>query len=244
MRSDMRNVGRPALLAADLRRLAVRLEALGYPVAQAEATGGIHALLVDRGAGRAAILPAGFASLPEGELERTTQALRGLAPSRKLTLLASGPAPGPSARQRLRSAGIELALYEPLDTAVLRFQVNRALIPSAPPKRRAQRAPIDAQIAVRWRLRTRPARVYAMSASGAFILADEPLPPGRRLTLEVPVGRLHPRTRARVVLSNPAADPLHPDLPAGMAVCFEDLDSAYAAVIQRLVEERLAALAV
>ena len=52
------------------------------------------------------------------------------------------------------------------------------------------------------------------------------------------------RTRARVVLSNPAAEPAHPDLPPGMAVVFEDLDHAYAAVIQRLVEERLAALAV
>jgi len=83
-----------------------------------------------------------------------------------------------------------------------------------------------------------------MSASGAFILADEPLKEGRRLALEVPVGRLQPRTHARVVLANPAAEPVHPDLPAGMAVIFEDLDHAYAAVIQRLVEERLAALAV
>lgn len=240
----MTNRSSPALLAADLRRLAVRLEGLGYPVARAEAASGAHALLLDRGAGRAAILPAGFASLPEGELERTTQALRGLAPSRKLTLLAWGPVPGPTARQRLRNAGIELALYEPLEAAVLRFQVNRALAPTAPPKRRAQRAPIDAEIAMRWRLRTRSARVYAMSASGAFILADEPLKQGRRLALEVPVGRLHPRTHARVVLSNPAAEPSHPDLPPGMAVVFEDLDHAYAAVIQRLVEERLAALAV
>jgi len=155
----MTQASSPKLLAADLRRLAVRLEGLGYPVTRAEAASGVHALFVDRGAGRAAILPTGFTSLPEGELERTTRALRDLAPSRKLTLLAWGPAPGPSARQRLRSAGIELALYEPLDAGVLRFQVNRALAPSAPPKRRALRAPIDAEVAVRWRLRTRSARV-------------------------------------------------------------------------------------
>jgi hypothetical protein len=240
----MTNGSRPSLLAADLRRLAVRLEGLGYPVTRAEAASGANALIVDRGAGRAAILPTAFTSLPEGELERTTRALRGLAPSRKLTLLAWGPAPGPTARQRLRSAGIELALYEPLDAAVLRFQVNRALAPSTVPRRRAQRAPLDAPVAMRWRLRTRPGRVYSMSASGAFILADEPLKEGRRLALEVPVGRLQPRTQARVVLANPAAEPVHPDLPAGMAVVFEDLDDAYAAVIQRLVEERLAALAV
>lgn len=240
----MANLGRPALLSADLRRLAVRLEGLGYPVVHAEAAEGAPALFVDRGAGRAGILPAGLAEVPSGALEDTTRALCGLAPSRKLTLLAWGPAPGPSGRQRLREAGIELALFEPLDTTVLRFQVNRALTPAAAPKRRAARAPIDADVALRFRLRTRSARVYAMSASGAYILADQPLRAGRKLTLEVPVGRLHPRTRARVVLANPAAGRAHPDLPPGMAVAFEEIDHAYAAVIQRLVDERLAALAV
>jgi hypothetical protein len=83
-----------------------------------------------------------------------------------------------------------------------------------------------------------------MSASGAFILCDEPLRPGRRLQLEVPIGPLRPRTQARVVLANPPAERVHADLPPGMAVAFEGLDGASAAVIHRLVEERLAALMV
>jgi hypothetical protein len=236
--------GRPQLLSADLRRLAMRLETMGYPVAHAEAAKGAHALFIDRGAGRAAILPAGLADLPSSALEDTTRALHGLAPSRKLTILAWGAQPGPSARQRLREAGVELALFEPIENGVLRFQVNRALTPATAARRRALRAPIEAPVEMRFRLRTQSARVYSMSASGAYILADEPLRAGRKLTLEVPVGRLHPRTRARVVLANPAADRAHPDLPAGMAVAFEEIDHAYAAVIQRLVEERLAALAV
>jgi hypothetical protein len=240
----MNAVVRPALFAADFRRLGMRLESMGYPVAHAEASRGTPALFVDRGAGRAAILPAGLADLSGSVLEDTAKALAGLAPSRKLTLLAWGPAPGPSARQRLREAGVELALFEPIDTAVLRFQVNRALTPPSAARRRALRAPIEAPVELRFRLRTRSARVYSMSASGAYILEDEPLRAGRKLTLEVPVGRLHPRTRARVVLANPAADRAHPDLPPGMAVAFEEIDHAYAAVIQRLVEERLAALAV
>jgi hypothetical protein len=245
MKLPVTDVRHPALLAADLRRFALRVEGLGYPVAQLEVAGGAHALLVDRGgACRAAILPAGYAALAEGELESTTRALRGLAPSRRLTLLAWGPPPGPTARRRLRDAGIELALYEPLEPGVLRFQVNRALGPGGRPSRRALRAPLEGEVAVRWRFRTRPARVYSMSASGAFILCDEPLRPGRRLQLEVPVGRLRPRTQARVVLSNPPAERIHADLPPGMAVAFESLDGASAAVIHRLVEERLATLAV
>jgi hypothetical protein len=245
MRPDVLEAGMPALLAADLRRLAVRLEGLGYSVAEVEAAGGGRSLLIDRGAaGRAAIIPAGLAGLEDGELQRTTRALRGLAPSRRLTLLAWGPAPGPTARRQLRDAGVELALYEPLETAVLRFQVNRALTPHEPPLRRAQRAPLGGEIAMRWRLRTRAARVYTLSSSGAFVLSDEPLRPGRKLVLEVPVGRLQPRARARVVLANPPGGTSHPDLPPGMAIAFDDLDAACAAVIQRLVEERLAALAV
>ena len=60
----------------------------------------------------------------------------------------------------------------------------------------------------------------------------------------MPVGRLQPRARARVVLANLPGEPEHRDLPVGMAIAFDELDAASAAVIHRLVEERLAALAV
>src|SRR5215468_2325997 len=136
----MTEVGIPALLAADLRRLADRLYDMGYPVTQVEVAGGAFALMVDRGAGRAAILPSGLAALGDGELERTARALRGLAPSRPMTLLAWGAAPGPTGRTRLRATGVDLALYEPLLDDVLRFQVNRALAPFATAPRSALRA--------------------------------------------------------------------------------------------------------
>ncbi len=238
-------LGRHAVLAAGLRRLAARIDALGYPTADLELASGSCALLVDRGgAGRGAVLHAGLATLPGGVLESTIEALRRLAPSRPLTLLAYGTTPELSARRRLRQAGIDLALYEPLELGVLHFQVNRALAPSEPARRLAPRAPLETEVAVRGWLGARPARVYSMSSRGAFLLTDEPFRPGRRLVVEVPAGRLRPRARARVVLSNPAGRPTHAELPPGMAVAFQDLDDASAAVIQRLVLERLAALAV
>jgi PilZ domain len=244
MRLPMDDVARPALWAADLRRLGARLEHFGYPVAEV-ASDGLYSLLVDRGSGsRAAIVHAALAAAGDTSLEAATGRLRALAPSRRLTLLAWGKPPSPSGRRRLGEAGVELNLYEPLGEAVLRFQVNRALAPHPAPKRRAPRAPVEIEIALRARLRTRSARVYSLSASGAYVLTDEPLRPGRRMTLEVPVAPLRPRARARVVLSNPPAGPTSLELPPGMALAFEDMDAASAAVINRLVEERLATLAV
>ena len=239
---DMLAPGTRARLAADLSQLAARLDAGGYPVAEVGIATGECALVVDRGGDqRAAIVPTAVAALDGFDLAGAIRTLRALAPSRKLTLLAWGSPPEVSGRRRLRTAGVELALYEPLDAAVLQFQVNRALAPPGAP-RKARRAPVDREIALRWRLRTRPARVYTLSSQGAFILTEEPLRPGRRLQLEVPVGTFHPRARARVVMANPPGERGRPDLPPGMAVAFQELDAPSAAVIERLVGERLAAL--
>jgi hypothetical protein len=86
--------------------------------------------------------------------------------------------------------------------------------------------------------------VYTLSARGAFLLTDRPLAPGRRLLLELPVGLVRARARARVVMANPPGSSADPALPPGMAVAFEALDAPSAAVINRLVDERLAGLAV
>jgi hypothetical protein len=233
-----------ASLAADLGQLATRIEAHGYPVAEVAAATGACALVVDRGGDqRAAILPTAIAGSDGIDLTGAIRTLRALAPSRRLTLLAWGAPPEVSGRRRLRTAGVELALFEPLDAAVLLFQLNRALAPTDAP-RKARRAPVDREVAMRWRLRTRSARVYTLSSQGAFILTEEPLRPGRRLHLEVPVGTFHPRARARVVMANPPGERGRPDLPPGMAVAFQSLDAPSAAVIERLVGERLDSLAV
>ena len=230
------------LFGADLTPLATRLDAHGYPVAEVEAATGARALVVDRGGDRrAAILPTAVAASEGIDLLGAIRTLQSLAASRKLTLLAWGSPPEVSGRRRLRTAGVELALYEPLDTAVLHFQLNRALAPWDAP-RRARRAPVDREIAVRRHLRTRPARLYTLSSQGAFILSEKPLRTGRRLELEFPVGTFHPRARARVVMANPPGELGRPDLPSGIAVAFQDMDAPSAAVIERLVAERLAAL--
>lgn len=226
----------------NLGPLARRLEAHGYPVAEVEAATGACALVVDRGGDqRAAILATAIAGSDWVDLVGAVHTLQSLAPSRTLTLLAWGSPPEVSGRRRLRTAGVQLALFEPLDDALLQFQLNRALAPCDAP-RRSRRAPVDREIVVRRHLRGRPARMYTLSSQGAFILSDRPLRPGRRLELEFRVGTFHPRARARVVMANPPGEARRPDLPPGIAVAFQGLDAPSAAVIERLVGERLAAL--
>jgi hypothetical protein len=225
--------------------LARRLEALGYPVAELETRQGTRVLLVDRGgSGRAAVLPSALAGHAGDLLEDMVSTLRSLAPSRPLVPLAFGAPPDNAARLRLRNAGIELALREPLDAHVLRFQVNRALAAGPLPARLARRAPVEREVEVHRRLRCRSVPVYTLSVRGAFLLTDRPLAPGRRLLLELPVGLVRARARARVVMANPPGSSADPALPPGMAVAFEALDAPSAAVINRLVDERLAGLAV
>jgi hypothetical protein len=228
-------------LADGLLRLERALEALGYPVVRVESADGGRALLIDRGdAQRAAIVGAQIA---ERDAVAEVSRLRDLAPSRPLAVLAFGPRPDLPGCQRLRDAGVTLWLDEPMAPHVLRFQINRALGPGEAAPRSALRAPVDLSVAVSSRLQTRQKQIYTLSARGAFLLSDRPLPAGRRVALELPVGMLRPRTRARVVLSNPPGRRAHPGLPSGMAVSFLGLDAPAAAVIDRLVAERLAALA-
>jgi hypothetical protein len=234
--------GARRFFGANLGPLARRLEAHGYPVAEVEAASGACALVVDRGGDqRAAILPTAIAGSDWIDLVGAVRTLQSLATSRTLTLLAWGTPPEVSGRRRLRTAGVQLALFEPLDDAVLQFQLNRALAPCDAP-RRSRRAPVDREIFVRRHLRGRTARMYTLSSQGAFILTDRPLRPGRRLEIELPVGTFHPRARARIVMANLPGEKQRPDLPPGNAVKFQNLDAPSAAVIERLVAERLAEL--
>jgi hypothetical protein len=224
-----------------LLRLERALEDQGYPVVRAEPVGGARALLIDRGdARRAALVSCAIAERdPAAEIAR----LRALAPSRPLAVIACGPRPDAIGTERLRAAGVTLWLEEPADAQVLRFQMNRALGPEESQPRGALRAPLGLEVSVRSWLKTQEQRLYTLSAAGAYLLCDRPLRAGRRVALEFPVGMLRPRTRARVVLANPPGAGKHPGLPPGMALSFFGLDAPAAAVIDRLVAERLAALA-
>jgi len=237
-------IGGPEVAARALARLAGRLDALGYPVAEVESAAGLPALWLDRGA---ANRPAAVLStrLEEGAFDDALDVICRLAARRPLSLLVYGPELKAPRRLRLREADVALALFESFDPSALRFQVNRALAPVAAPPRAAVRAPIEMEVFLRVGMRTRPVRVYTLSSCGAFLLMDRPLRPGRRVELEVPAGGSHrPRAVGRVTFVNPAHAPAYPELPPGVALRFDKVDAIAACAIDHLVEKRLAALAV
>jgi hypothetical protein len=238
------DTGRPEAAARALARLAGRLDALGYPVAEVESAAGLPALWLDRGA---ANRPAAVLStrLEPDAFDAARDVVCNLAARRPLSLLVYGPAAKAPERMRLRESDVALALFESFDPNALRFQVNRALAPLAAPARGAARAPIEMEVFLSVGLRTRPVRVYTLSSRGAFLLMDRPLRPGRRAALEVPVGGAHhPRALGRVTFVNPANAPSHPELPPGVALRFDKVDAIAACAIDHLVEKRLAALMV
>ncbi len=226
----------------ELRGLAQRLWDLGYPAAEVETGGGVPAVLVDRGSGRrAAVVPV---EVPVRCLRRALASLAALSPERPLVPIAWGAPPRTGKRRSLRGAGLELALYEPLDPSVLRFQLNRALAGTPGEARRTPRAPVDWLVELRAGWSWQPARVYTLSSAGAYLATEKPLRPGRRLALEIPLGLDRSRTRAQVVLANSGDARRHPDLPPGMAVSFRRIDDAAVVAIERFVGTRLASLAV
>jgi len=237
------HIGGPEAAARALARLAGRLDALGYPVAEVESAAGLPALWLDRGAENrpAAVLST---RLEVEEFDAALDVMCRLSARRPLSLLVYGPALKHPERLRLREADVALALFESFDPSALRFQVNRALGPLAPPPRAAARAPIEMEVFLRTGLRTRPVRVYTLSSRGAFLLMDRPLRPGRRAELEVPAGGFHrPRAVGRVTFANAAHAPAQPGLPPGVALRFDKVDAIAACAIDHLVAKRLAALA-
>ena len=110
------------------------------------------------------------------DLSLALQGFRELVPERELSVLVGGPRPGASECQRLREAGAELGLFDPLDDHTLRFQLNRAAAgrTAGSAERRALRVPTDWPVRVRMGGREKPARVYCVSSTGAFLATSRP----------------------------------------------------------------------
>jgi hypothetical protein len=212
-------------------------------VVRAKTTEEAHATLLDpRHAVGALVIPP---DLPAFDLRGALSALRRLSPQRRLRCVATGLRPGPERRCELADAGTDLAAWEPIDAHALRFQMNRALRVSAavPPPRSALRAPVAWRAQIRQGRRCREARVYTISATGAFLATPRPAPRGAGLVLELPLPNGFQQVASRVVMTNVPGNLRTPRLPIGMAVCFERPGLDVEAALQLHAEERLRALA-
>src|SRR5574338_693280 len=231
--------------APEMELLRTRAARLGYRVVPAKTPDQAHALLRVGGTRIGAVIVP--SELPVVDLRAALDALRRLVPAHELAWIAAGRDPGAAGRERLRLAGIHLALFDPVDSHTLRFQLNRALagrrLSSA--HRRTVRAPADRPVAVRVAGRRKEGRLYSVSASGGFVALDQPSLARSRVGLEFALpdfGRMD--VQARVVMTNVPGNLPRPSLPWGMGVQFEDVDAAASVALLVYAQERFRTLAV
>lgn len=225
-----------------MRRLSTRLRRMGYEVVPCKTPDHAERVLQARGSSiGATVLPV---DLPTFDLGAALRFMRRLEPSGELTFVATGHRPDREARRLLRNAGVELALWEPVDEHALRFQVNRALASSriVLGDRANLRAPADWPVAIWSGARRKPARIYSLSANGAYLSTWRPSVPGARLGIDLPMATGPVRLGARVVMTNVPGHFIRNTLPVGMGVCFEELPRDIETALLSWANDRLATL--
>lgn len=241
----MRSAGTILLVDAGrepMHVLATRIQRLGFRAVRAKTAEEAQQLLLDhRFAFGAAVVPP---DLPVADLRRSLDAYREMTRYGELPFVAAGGRPSREERITLRNAGVDLGVFEPIDAHALRFQLNRAIALTHPIRRERSslRAPATWEVSWRRRGRRDEARVYSVSAKGAFLATRAPALRGVELKLELPVDRHTVRTRARVVMTNVPGNLERANLPPGMGVCFEPLGDRGAAAMELYARGRLGRL--
>ena len=238
---------RPSLLIVDvgqepLGQLAMRLAQLGFHALRAKTAEQAFETLQDpRYAVGAVLLPE---DLPVFDLDRALEAFRGSDDDRTPTLVACGVRPDIDRRNRLRTAGADLALWNPVDDHTLRFQLNRALAAGGPPlhSRQNERVPTNWPIRVRAGSREKHAKLYSVSAQGAFIATSSPSMTRSRISFSLPLPSEDCTVAAEVVMTNVPGNLVKSNLPIGMGVRFTELDSETRAALLAYTGERAAHL--
>ncbi len=182
--------------------------------------------------------------LPVADLAGALASLRERA-TRRLVCIAVGSRPDTGGVGRIRDAGVELAAWNPVDDATLRFQLNRALSAFAcETLRREQRAPTDWVVRFFAGGRQKDAQVYSLSARGAFLSTGRPSVRGVNVAVELPLLSENVAIGARVLYTNVPGNLQRSTLPVGMAVEFSSLTAEAEDGIRRSVAERAMSLVV
>jgi hypothetical protein len=225
-----------------LAAVAERLPLLGFSAVRAktpeEALQLVESPRYDFGA---ALLPP---DLPVANLAGALQILRERG-ARRLVCVAIGSKPGSEGLDRLRAAGVELAVWNPIDDATLRFQMNRALFAfQGESLRREVRAPTDLRVRFSAGGRQKEATLYTLSARGAFLATARPSLRGASVAVELPLPAENLAVGGRVLYTNVPGNLQRATLPLGMAVEFTALTPEAESSIRRSVAQRALALVV
>lgn len=228
--------------APDMELLRTRLIRIGYRVIPAKTPEQAHTFL--RVAGTrigAVIVPS---EMPAMNLRAALDFMRRLSPA-PLTFLGAGREPGAEGRQRLRSAGIQIPIFDPLDLHTLRFQLNRALASGRPLHRHRStlRAPADWPVVVKSGVRQKEGRIYSISASGAYLSIAQPWMVKARVELRLAMpGAESVTASGRVVMTNVPGNVMKRNLPFGMGVHFDQVTEQSSVALLIYAEERSRAL--
>jgi len=218
-------------LSHRLRELGFRVRQIGEPDELAP--------LMDRAdpPSRALLLST---SLPPARLSAFLVSLRPLLAAGELSGLALGEAPAPALRDRLREAGVSLALWHPFDDRTLRFQVNRAFLRTRGdgPARAELRAPLPWRVIIHSGGRRKEAQLYNLSEGGAFLETARPSVVGAQLEVELQLSDGPASLPADVLHTNVTGNLLRPQLPIGMGVRFRDPNPAISHDLTEIVVQR------
>lgn len=185
----------------------------------------------------AALIPTDYSTQ---NLKKEIKTLRGVGPASGLIFVSFGPPPLPSERKKLRSAGMNIGLWEPYDDATLRFQLNRALTGDRDEHLRATpRVPTYMLARVCVGERTKDAIVYSFSRGGAFLETPRASMDGAQLEVEMRLPEGSIRVKSTVIYANVPGNLQRPNLPLGMGVIFDGLSSEETRLIDAFVKQRL-----
>jgi hypothetical protein len=176
------------------------------------------------------------------ELPRVLQTLREAARMPGLRFIAMGPRPSDEVRQRLRSAGVDWALYDAFTDTELRFLLNQASHDGRKGDRREElRVPTTLVARVKTPMGTKVAMVYNLSTTGAYLETLRPSQAGARISVELPLPSGTLDLAASVVSTNVTGNLRRENLPRGMGVRFEGLTADHDAALLHYIEDRTAA---
>jgi DNA-binding response OmpR family regulator len=167
-------------------------------------------------------------NLPDGmttkDLKRAIKELRRVRPANDLMLISAGKEPARDERKRLRSAGLQLALWEPFDEGTLRFQLNRAMSGDADYEhRRAPRVPTYLFARIYIGDRTKDSIIYSLSETGAFLETPRASVDGAAFDVEIRLPGQPIMVKSTVMFSNVPGNLQRPNLSMGMGIQFERL---------------------
>jgi len=153
------------------------------------------------------------------------------------TLVPVGLEPSPAVSRTLRRSGVRWCLWEPFETAELRFVTAAALMSGNPAERRKKlRVPAQLLAGVVQGDVRRQAVVCDLSNRGAYLGIEPAFEPQTEVTMELQSGPEPLVVTARVAHTHPSDRPPRTDLPGGMGVEFSAVGSDAQTSVSHLLD--------